>query len=243
MLSGHASERHKLKEKAARNIDCNVAACVLTLITSLCIGTGPSHASLLDVGFTERWVDLYFWFLHTGIADNDFSKTEIRIFLKANPNTTNQIWWGTSASRLGLYSNPGLYNPWVWSTHVEALHQTTFVDVGRSLDGGQVCCQCGLRTTAENGLKRWCCVIHHNRCWVPWDIFLKVHGDTNPGETAEPECWKFNLFPFSYIPSDFYFLVNPATWIIDVQALRCKIHLLLVIFSTNKTSLRQPRIF
>jgi len=123
------------------------------------------------------------------VADNDFPTTNLGIFLKANPNTTNQIWEGTSALRLGLHSNPGLYNPWVRSKHVEALHQTTFVDVGWSLDGGEVCCPCLLHSTVESGIKRWCCIIHYNRCCVPRDTFFKVHGDTNPGETAEPVCW------------------------------------------------------
>ena len=81
-----------LREHAARNIAYNVAACVLSLNPSLCIDISSSRASLLDVDCTERWVDLYFCFFVNGIADNDFSTTEGRILLKANPNTSNQIW-------------------------------------------------------------------------------------------------------------------------------------------------------
>ena len=97
------------------------------------------------------------------VAGNDFSATEFRKSLKANPNTFHQVWWSALELGLGLYSNPGLYNPWVWSNHIEALDQATFVDVGWSLDGG-VCCPCLHHSAEESGVKRWCCIIHHYSC-------------------------------------------------------------------------------
>ena len=100
------------------------------------------------------------------VAGNDFSATEFRKSLKANPNTFHQVWWGALELGLGLYSNPGLYNPWVWSKHIEALDQATFVDVGWSLDAGQVCCPCLHRSAEESGVKRWCCIIHHDTSCV-----------------------------------------------------------------------------
>ena len=182
---------------------------------------------LLNVDSTESWIGFY---SYVCLPNDEIPTAYFRMSLEADTNTTHQIWWGTPVQRLGFHSNPGLYDPWVWSTQIEALHQTTFVDVGWSLDGGQVCCPCLLHSTVDSGVKRWCCIIQQYRCCVAWGIGWKVHGDTYPGEITEPVSRKFDFVSLTQSRLWVRNFAGPVRRTIRERVLRGEAHLPLAIW-------------